>query len=81
MVFARAIAWEGNHVRLILLPNNSKSLSKEVAAKISACLRVGCRCLLDENVRDYRRQSTFNSFAQLADECGSVNDGRLVCVV
>ena len=52
--FARGgVAWEGDHVRLILLPNDSKGLSKEVVAKISACLRrIGCtRCVLDENER------------------------------
>ena len=42
--FARgAVAWEGDHVRLILLLKDSKGLSKEVVAKISACLsRIGC---------------------------------------
>ena len=41
------------HVRLILLPKDSKGLSKEVVAKISACLRrIGCRCVLDENERE-----------------------------
>ena len=51
--FARgAVAWEGDHVRLILLPKDSKGLSKEVVAKISACLRrIGCRCVLDEKER------------------------------
>ena len=34
--FARgAVAWEGDHVRLVLLPKDSKGLSKEVVAKIS----------------------------------------------
>ena len=80
--FARgAVAWEGDHVRLILLPKDSKGLSKEVVAKISARLRrIGCRCVLDENervreaVRVYR-YSLRNRFAQLADECESVDDG------
>ena len=51
--FARgAVAWEGDHVRLVLLPKDSKGLSKEVVAKISACLRrIGYRCVLDENER------------------------------
>ena len=46
-----AVAWEGDRVRLVLLPKDSKGLSKEVVAKISACLRSGCRCVLDENER------------------------------
>ena len=43
--FARGVvAWEGNHVRLVLQPKDSKGFSKEVVAKISACLRrIGCR--------------------------------------
>ena len=46
------VEWEGNYVRLVLLPKDSKGLSKEVVAKISACLRrIGCRCVLDENKR------------------------------
>ena len=51
--FARAaVVWEGNHVRLVLLPKDSKGLSKEVVAKISALLRkIGCRCVLNENKR------------------------------
>ena len=42
--FARgAVAWEGDHVRLVLLPKDSKGLSKDVVAKISAYLRrIGC---------------------------------------
>ena len=47
-----AVAREGDHARLVLLPKDSKGLSKEVVAKISACLRrIGCRCVLDENER------------------------------
>ena len=55
--FARgAVAWEGDHVRLVLLPNNTKGLSKEVVAKISACLRrIGRRCVLDGNERARER--------------------------
>ena len=44
--FARgSVAWEGDHVRLLLLPKDSKG----VVGRISACLRkIGCRCVLDE---------------------------------
>ena len=73
--------WENDHTRLVLLPNDSKGLRKEVVTKISACLkRIGCRCVLDENKRVRGRPSSIweaisvdipcvNRFAQLADEC------------
>ena len=45
-----SVAWEGDHVRLLLLPKDSKGLSKDVVGRISACLRkIGCRCVLDES--------------------------------
>ena len=35
--FARgSVAWEGDHVRLLLLPKDSKGLSKDVVGRISA---------------------------------------------
>ena len=45
--FARgSVALEGDHVRLLLLPKDSK----DVVGRISACLRkIGCRCVLDES--------------------------------
>ena len=47
-----AVALEGDRVRLVQLPRDSKGLSKEFVAKISACLsRIGCRYVLDENER------------------------------
>ena len=50
-------------------------------AKISARLRRnGCRCVLDENERAQEAVCVdipcVNRFAQLADECGSVDDGE-----
>ena len=50
--FARgSVAWEGDHVRLLLLP---KGLSKDVVGRISACLRkIGCRCVLDESQKTW----------------------------
>ena len=85
--FARgAVVWEGDHVRLILLPKDSKGLSKEVVAKISTYLRrIGCRCMLDENERALEAVrvdiSCVNRVAQLADECESVDDGEQSSVV
>ena len=80
--FARGVVeWEGDHVRLVLLPKDSKGLSKDVVAKISACSRrIGCRCMLDENKRAQEAVCVdipcVNRFAQLADECESVDDGE-----
>ena len=69
------------------MPKDSKGLSKEVVARISACLRrIGCRCVLDENerareaVRDVDIPCV-NMFAQLADERESVDDGEQSSVV
>ena len=80
------VGWEGNHVRLALLPKDSRGLSKEVIAKIFGCLRrIGCRCVLDENERAYEAVHVdipcVNRFAQLADQCESVDDGEYDSVV
>ena len=47
--FARgSVVWEGDHIRLILAPRDSKGLTNEIVSRISACLRkIGCRCVLD----------------------------------
>ena len=38
--FARSrVAREGNHIRLVLAPRDSKGLTNEVVGRISACLR------------------------------------------
>ena len=44
--------WEGNHVRIVLTPKDSKRLSKEVVSQVSSSLRkIGCRCVLDDDIR------------------------------
>ena len=41
--------WEGKHVRLVLTPNDSKGITKELVSQVSASLRkIGCRCVLDD---------------------------------
>ena len=42
--FVRGAAfWEGEHVRLVLTPNDSKRLTKELVSQVSASLRkIGC---------------------------------------
>ena len=43
-------AWEGDHVRLV---QDSKGLNKALVGEVSSCLRkIGCRCVLDEQVRN-----------------------------
>ena len=50
------LAWEGDHVRLVLTPKDSKGLTKELVSQVSAQLRkIGCRCVLDEALRDHSR--------------------------
>ena len=48
--FVRGAAfWEGEHVRLVLTPDDSKRLTKELVGQVSASLRkIGCRCVLDD---------------------------------
>ena len=49
---SESVVWEGDHIRLILAPRDSKGLNNEIVSHISACLRkIGCRCVLDENRR------------------------------
>ena len=85
--FTRGVVeWEGDHVRLVLLPKDSKGLSKEIAASISACLmRIGCRCVLDENETAWEPACVdipcMNRCAQLADECESVDDDERMAVL
>ena len=47
------VRWEGDHVRLVLTANDSKGLTKALVSKVSSSIRkIGCRCVLDEQVRD-----------------------------
>ena len=40
--------WEGDHLKLVLTPNDRKGLTKELVSQVSANLRkIGCRCVLD----------------------------------
>ena len=74
---AGKVAWEGDHVRLVLTPKDSKGLTKELVSQVSAQLRkIGCRCVLDEALRDHSRCAKparveyVNRFDQL-DQAGS----------
>ncbi len=46
------VAWEGDHVRLILSTKDSRGVTVWVVKEIFSCLRkIGCRCVLDESVK------------------------------
>ena len=71
--FARgSVAWEGDHVRLLLLPKDSKGLSKDVVGRISAILR--SRFVLDESQKAWESAGVqvniacSNRFSSLVDE-------------
>ena len=50
--------WEGDHVRLVLTPKDSKGLSRELVSQVSCSLRkIGCRCVLDDDIRGACRLS------------------------
>ena len=43
-VYRGNVLWEGDHVRLVLTPKDSKGLSKELVSQVSSSLRkIGCR--------------------------------------
>ena len=72
--FAGVVYWEGDHVRLLLLPKDSKG-RKDVVGRISACLRkIGCRCVLDESQKAWESAGVQvniacnNRFSSLVDE-------------
>ena len=57
--------WEGEHVRLVLTPKDSKRLTKELVSQVSASLRkIGCRCVL--HVVDVKSGIRFKS---MCTEC------------
>ena len=63
--------WEGEHVRLVLTPKDSKVLTKELVSQVSASLRkIGCRCVLDGVKSGVRFKSMpiecFNRYEPLA---------------
>ena len=45
--------WEGEHVRLVVTPRDSKGLNNELVSQVSSSLRkIGCRCVFDETNLD-----------------------------
>ena len=50
------MCWEGDQVRLVLTHKDSKGLTKVLVGHVSSCFRkIGCRCVLDEQVRNQCR--------------------------
>ena len=72
------VAWEGDHVRLILNAKDSKGITKHVVCQVSASLRkIGCRCVLDDVIKSSSSSrivglKCVNRFDSLLDEtCSS----------
>ena len=71
------VFWEGEHVRLVLTPRGSKGLTKELVSQVSSSLRkIGCRCVLDETIRDKSRSKPvhidcINRFEPLSKQADS----------
>ena len=70
------VAWEGDHIGLVLTPRHSKGLTKELVSQVSAQLRkIGRRCILNDVLGDHFRRTKsaraeyVNRFAQL-DQAG-----------
>ena len=68
---------EGEHVRLVVTPRDSKGLTKELVGQVSSSLRkIGCRCVLDETIRDKSRSKPvhidyINRFEPLSKQADS----------
>ena len=46
------VLWEGDHIRLVLTKKDSKGVSSKLVKQVSVNLRkLGCRCVIDEQVR------------------------------
>ena len=46
---AGKVRWESEHVRLVLTARDSKGVTKELVARVSAQLiKIACRCVLDD---------------------------------
>ena len=73
MLEGRCLGRESN-VRLALTPRGSKGLTKELVCKVSSSVRkIGCRCVLDETIRDKSRSKPvyidcINRFEPLSEQ-------------
>ena len=46
------MCWEDENVRLVLTHKDSNGPTKALVDEVSSCLRkIGCRCVLDEQVK------------------------------
>ena len=79
------VLWEGDHVRLVLTPKDSKGLSKELVSRVSSSLRkIGCRCVLDDDIRGKVRSKPVhvycvNRFEPLTSEKASSSSTSGLC--
>ena len=69
------VFWEGQHISLT--PRDSKGFTKELVSQVSSSLRkIGCRCVLDETIRDKSRSKPvhiqcINRFDPLSEQADS----------
>ena len=72
----------GDHLRLVLTHKDSKGLTKALVSEVSSCLRkIGCRCVLDEQVRNQCRSNIqcVNRFEPLVSKAGD-SDELMECL-
>ena len=82
------VLWEGDHIRLVLT-KDSKGVSSELVKQVSANLRkIGCRCVIDEQVRKTCKSRVMsvtvhcvNRFESLAVDTGGDDNVEDVPVV
>ena len=75
-----SMRWEEDLIRIAVKPEDSRGLTKEVLTRISACLRIGCRCVLDVVVTHKQQVQLgvkcVNRFEALSDD--SISDDECV---
>ena len=72
------VAWEGDHIGLVLTPKVSKGLSKEL---VSTQLRkIGCRCVLDDELEDHSRHSYKACSHRMCEEICSVRPSVVISI-
>ena len=78
------VLWEGDHIRLVLMKKDRKGVYSELVKQVSANLRkIGCRCVIDEQVRKTCKSSLHcvNRIESLAIDTCSDDDVEDVPVV
>ena len=75
------VLWEGDHVRLVLTPEDSTGLSEELVSQVSSSLRkIDCRCVLDDGSKPVHVDCV-NRFEPLTSQKASSSSSSEPCVV